>query len=233
MKKIIYQIRNILNGKVCVGQTKKTLKIRKAEHFRLLRKNIHKNQYLQNAWNKYGESNFIAEELLEIEGTQEEIDDIETQMINAVPKANRYNILLVAGTRTNIICSSETREKMSKAKIGKKFPLEHRASLSKAWKDREPFTEITRIKMSVSKKGSKNHNFGKIISNEVCVKMSEAKQGEKNNRAILTEIQAYEIKFVHLPEGKLNQREIGELYGVTSSAITKIKTGKIWSYLVK
>ena len=57
MKKIIYQIRNILDEKVCVGQTKKTLKTRKAEHFRLLRKNLHKNPYLQNAWNKYGEEN--------------------------------------------------------------------------------------------------------------------------------------------------------------------------------
>lgn len=53
----IYGIRNIVNGKIYVGQTK-DFKHRWREHVRELNHNIHHNKHLQNAWNKYGEENF-------------------------------------------------------------------------------------------------------------------------------------------------------------------------------
>lgn len=54
--------------------------------------------------------------------------------------------------------------------------------------------------------------------------------GNKNNMSKLTENQIGEIKH-KLNEGKLLQREIAEQYGVTQVLISKIKLGKLWSWL--
>lgn len=53
----IYVIKNNLNGNKYIGYSY-NIKARWAKHKNALRKNIHANRYLQNAWNKYGEENF-------------------------------------------------------------------------------------------------------------------------------------------------------------------------------
>lgn len=57
----VYQIRNVINGKIYLGSTSRRFSQRKAEHFKNLRKGLHKNRHLQNAWNKYGSKNFVFE----------------------------------------------------------------------------------------------------------------------------------------------------------------------------
>jgi group I intron endonuclease len=57
----IYCIRNLINNKTYIGSTKNSFTIRKNKHLCLLRKNIHYNEHLQNAWNYYGENNFNFE----------------------------------------------------------------------------------------------------------------------------------------------------------------------------
>jgi|ERR1051326_1061197 group I intron endonuclease len=57
----IYKIINKVNGKYYVGSSTDILTDnigRWYRHKHDLRKNIHRNDYLQRAWNKYGESNF-------------------------------------------------------------------------------------------------------------------------------------------------------------------------------
>jgi len=54
----IYKIVNKVNGKYYVGSSKDIICYRWPQHTRALRANRHKNDYLQNAWNKYGENNF-------------------------------------------------------------------------------------------------------------------------------------------------------------------------------
>lgn len=55
----LYKIVNKATGQCYVGQSQRIEK-RIKEHFRLLRWNKHPNQHLQNAFNKYGESNFYG-----------------------------------------------------------------------------------------------------------------------------------------------------------------------------
>ena len=74
----IYQIRNLINGKVYVGQTVNESR-RKANHLFLLRMNKHHSIKLQNAYNKYGEKNFIFEILEEC--SKEELNDRELYYI--------------------------------------------------------------------------------------------------------------------------------------------------------
>lgn len=53
----IYKIENIINGKCYIGQSiniKRRWEIHRSE----LKNNTHYNQYLQKAWNKYGENSF-------------------------------------------------------------------------------------------------------------------------------------------------------------------------------
>ena len=61
VNKGIYQIRNVINGKVYIGSTIRNFKVRWKEHRSELRSNRHHSRHLQNAWNKYGESNFSFE----------------------------------------------------------------------------------------------------------------------------------------------------------------------------
>lgn len=79
---LVYQIENLKNGKRYVGKTT-NFKQRVAYHKTYLRRNVHHNEYLQRAWNKYGEKCFefkvlqtfptrsqmdLAEEFLILEG---------------------------------------------------------------------------------------------------------------------------------------------------------------------
>lgn len=57
----VYQIRNLINGKVYIGSTTMSFEKRMSHHLNQLKRNNHKNRYLQNAWNKHGEDNFIFE----------------------------------------------------------------------------------------------------------------------------------------------------------------------------
>mgnify|MGYP000886959842 CR=1 FL=1 len=53
----VYQIVNKLNGHKYIGSSI-NIWTRWGRHLSDLRKNKHDNNYLQNAWNKYGEDNF-------------------------------------------------------------------------------------------------------------------------------------------------------------------------------
>ena len=53
----IYQIKNLVNGKLYIGKTI-NFKQRKYDHFRLLKSNKHHAFHLQNSYNKYGVTNF-------------------------------------------------------------------------------------------------------------------------------------------------------------------------------
>lgn len=65
----IYKIRNILNNHYYIGQSI-NLNKRKYTHFSLLRNNKHSNRYLQSAFNKYGENNFVFEIILYCESKE-------------------------------------------------------------------------------------------------------------------------------------------------------------------
>lgn len=63
MKSGIYTITNIINQKIYLGCTTNFYK-RKHQHFKELKKGTHKNQYLQNSFNKYGEDFFVFQILV-------------------------------------------------------------------------------------------------------------------------------------------------------------------------
>lgn len=91
----IYLIRNLVNNKVYIGQTKVNFETRSYQHFNSLRKNKHESSVLQYAYNKYGDSNFRFEE---VESLSDEtlLNEKEIYYINeykSLINENGYNIL--------------------------------------------------------------------------------------------------------------------------------------------
>ena len=148
MKEIgIYKIENKVNNKCYIGSSK-NIKKRWQEHKRTLKKGTHHSKALQNAWNKYGEENFIFEILCNC--LFDELLIKEQEYFNIIKP--EYIILKVAGRfdgykhtdETKKIlrekskeqirkpCSLETKKKIGDANRNRIFSAEHIEKLSKA-----------------------------------------------------------------------------------------------------
>lgn len=88
----IYKIQNTLDFKCYIGSAQVSFTNRFAKHRNDLRSNKHHCQHLQNAWNKYGESNFIFVPILEKQ--PEECLDWEQYFFDFYKP--EYNILQIA-----------------------------------------------------------------------------------------------------------------------------------------
>lgn len=92
-KSVIYAIININNNKRYIGSTI-CAKRRFKEHFNFLNKNKHQSPYLQNAWNKYGASNFTFEIIEYVEDFNSLIEREQWWIDNT---ENIYNLSKTAG----------------------------------------------------------------------------------------------------------------------------------------
>lgn len=81
-KKGIYLIRCTITSKVYIGSTCECLYKRQNYHIRALKNGNHSNNYLQNAWNKYGEENFEFDILEILDLSNDEILKREEYYIN-------------------------------------------------------------------------------------------------------------------------------------------------------
>ena len=158
----IYGIRNMVNGKWYIGQSR-DMKYRKWEHFSRLKHNKHENQHLQYAFLKYGKFCF---DFVVVEKTTPEMLDAREQAWIKFYKSDKrgfgYNI--DGGGYFNKIISLETRLKLS------------------ATGKRHRHTEECKRKMSESLTGINNPFYGKHHSIETCLKMSERMIGNKRGR---------------------------------------------------
>ena len=108
-----YKIKNKVNNKVYIGITEKAGIERWKEHKKALDRNVHTNNYLQNDWNKYGESNFIFEVFETLELSLEDGYYHEYELIQNY-QGEKYNIAL--GGHINPMYTPAIREKMIKTK---------------------------------------------------------------------------------------------------------------------
>lgn len=114
----VYQIKNLQNGKIYIGSTIMSFLKRFYHHQSMLRVGKHKNNYLQNSFNKYGEDNFEFS-ILEVcskenclEREQYYIDKFEV-----IDKNKGYNINPLASGTSNM--SKETIEKRRQTMLRK------------------------------------------------------------------------------------------------------------------
>lgn len=142
----IYRIRNTIDNKFYIGSAINFNK-RKNQHFHYLRNNKHHNKPLQNAFNKYGEENFIFE-IMCYYYSKDLITNEQFYIDNYKPQ---YNICKIAGSslgrkttketvikmkishsKRNCKHSEETKIKMSLSHKGKTIPLQQREDISKS-----------------------------------------------------------------------------------------------------
>lgn len=110
----VYVIENLMNNKVYIGSSTMRIIKRIEHHISMLRAGKHKNAYLQNAFNKYGETSFCAS----IIETTEKHKTLEREQywIDREEKENLYNINhLASGTpnmsKETILKRAETMKK--------------------------------------------------------------------------------------------------------------------------
>lgn len=115
----IYIVRNTVNDRIYVGQTRTEPKHRWGQHLSDLRHGRHRNNYLQKAWNKYGEGSFEFFVLAATE-SKEECDDLERfyrQWFADIGLC--YNLSL--GGEGSQHCE-ESKEKIRQWHLGRKQP---------------------------------------------------------------------------------------------------------------
>ena len=207
---VIYRIRNIINNKFYIGSTK-NFSQRKSAHLSLLRRHIHDNGRLQNAWNKYCEDNFVFEIIEEVEDLREKLIEREQyyfDTLNPNDEKNGYNLCLKA---------------LSNSLKGKKFSIEHKKKLSIALKGRV-FTQTHRENLSKSLKGKyigeNNPFYGKKHT-------QESKNKIRAHASTLTQEDVNEIRSKY-EYRKYSHRKLAREYNVAKSTIQRIIHRKVW-----
>lgn len=124
----IYLIRNVVNHKVYVGQTKQSPQKRWNEHIRASKSEIKRSPKLYNAINKYGLCMFDFEVISEVFGsTEKELKDklnrLEIYFINYYKSTEwGYNLTIggnqVANTSETIMKISKTKQKKNTIEFG-------------------------------------------------------------------------------------------------------------------
>lgn len=155
----IYKIEHIESGKVYIGSA---VNIRKrwAEHRSELKRNVHANSKLQNAWNKYGEDAFNFSLIISCE--KKDLLMYEQRTLNVLrPYENGYNICVTAGSQLGLKRSDEIKKAQSESRKGRKH------------------SDETKRKIREAQLGEKNHRFGKKATKEHRRNQSEAQRGKK------------------------------------------------------
>lgn len=174
---IIYKAQNIINGKRYIGYTTKTLEERKIAHQVNSSYNI--KGYFYNAIRKYGEDNFIWEEIDYAEYSKEELVYLEKYWIAFFYSNNPkygYNMTSGGDGIPDYKHTNKAKKKISEAGKGRKH------------------SEETKKKLSELKKGEKNPFYGKatwnkgktgIYSEKILRKISETFRKEVNFNLIV------------------------------------------------
>jgi len=158
----IYNIVNRINGKIYIGSSTNiddnTAKSRWYKHKNALRNNRHKNEHLQNAWNKYGETNFTIRTIEET--SENDLLKVEQQHLTVAKfQPNKYYNISFVAERPEM--NKETRKRISKALTGKKLSKDHIRKMSLSLKGRVspnkglPMSDKQKRKCSIAHKGKK------------------------------------------------------------------------------
>lgn len=178
----IYKITCLANGKVYIGQST-NINARWKDHIRRLKICKHDNQYLQNAFNKYGEKNFKFEVICECEHDFDTLNTLEIEYIkkfNALDRKVGFNISSGGGNAYSLAGKSEDEihdiyKKIVKSRLDKWRKIgnprkgchigdEQKAYLSKINSgELHPMYGTKRVEHSKKMKGGNNPRAKKVV----------------------------------------------------------------------
>lgn len=247
----VYIIRNIVTGKYYVGSSV-NIENRWAGHIKSLESNSHNNQYLQNAWNKYGKDNFVFE-ILEIVDNRDLLRDRETyylQSMKCTDKDVGYNMIDNANIGLGVSASDEVRAKISCAcsgikngHYGKAHSEETKQRISKLkkskaeeirlaniqkWIDEKHKCEICGIVM-VSKYGSGRFCSKQCMQRHSSIIRQGVKHSDEHNRKVSESLRGKRFSEEHRQKisqnakDRLSLAENNPMFGKVHSEETRLK----------
>lgn len=198
-KVYIYNIICLSTGKGYIGSTINTYK-RKSGHFEKLRKKIHYNSYLQNAFNKYGEENFTFDVIFSC--CSKYRNKIESWFINKSSFSSEFNYLSVDNRNYDISCKYKKLKKedilLIKEYICKGLTVKEIAKLLKVSKN------------SISKIINNEYYIDVILSKDI---IKILKENNSNHLKNIMREQAEKV-FAY----KINGEFIGEFNSIPDAA---------------
>ena len=223
----IYKFKNLINGKVYIGQTKSfgmIMTIYKGWNFN--------NPHFLFAVNKYGIDNFEVD-IIEKDIPLELLNEREQYWIDQYESYNPkkgYNILKIAGSNRGqkawnkgIPTDEETKQKI-------RAGLKRYYSTHEVWNKGVPATEEAKEKNRISNSGEKNGMFGKQHSKETKEKISNTLTGRKmpyeQRKKLFRPVRCVDTGVIYESESSA-----AELFGCSQTliyyaAIGKYKTAK-------
>lgn len=211
-KYIIYKITNLINNKIYIGQTSKTLKQRFNKHV------YDSKTLMHRAIKKYGKENFIISEI-DTANTLKSACHKEKYWIKKLKskiKDGGYNIT-DGGEGTHGV--KPTQEKI----------LKHKNMMREKWKDPVFKERGVKYLLSYVKKGPEHHMYGKHHTEKALKKM-RGKCGEKSHRAKLTEQKVIEMRSLYA-SGHFSTRKLAKMFNIGKSAVFNIVKRITWAHV--
>ena len=201
----IYKIENKIDGKIYLGLSI-NIHHRMSVHLSALRKGYEENSYLQNAWNKYGESNFefgIVETCTPEDLLEREIFLIKS--LNTI-RPNGYNIHPGGSVPPNNKGSKFTKSHKEKIATGLMGNVNGKYNLAKKRKDGGNFAGVSWDKTNGSWKASLTTKNKKRCSRGGFLSEEDAARG----RDFLLWKEYKNLEYLAFPENVVNGKYIGK-----------------------
>jgi group I intron endonuclease len=209
----VYKISCLRNNKIYIGSTQNIIK-RSLVHFRTLRDNKHRNKHLQNAFNLYGWTKFTIA-ILEI-CSIDSLKDREQYWIDYYKAYDRnfgFNQTKASNSPLGYKHTIEAKQKMSKAKKGKKQPedvINRRASKLRGLKRTSEIRKL--LSQSKLDKGKENNPLYIYIINET------KKQRQKRMAPMLSQPRWNKGK-TKLSDPRITKLGISKIGKISSNAL--------------
>lgn len=212
----IYQIQNDVSGKRYIGSAV-CIRQRWNEHKSMLRRGKHHCQHLQNSWNKNNPKDFTfsilflcpTEHLIELE--QHFIDTLKPE----------FNACRTAGNTSGRKHSEETKEKIRKKAIGRKFPdrsEEYRQKLSAAHKGRSKPTHV----IQALQKGRSKQTYTDARKAKVSKSLRESYENGLRSRKKNSDHRNKISKTL----SRLTENDVREIRSLSAEGVTGVELSK-------
>lgn len=215
LKSGIYCIENIETNKKYIGQAV-DIQDRWRRHIGDLNRNAHCNDYLQNAWNKYGKDGF---KFYIIESCDvEQLDEKEIYYIdfyNTMDRNYGYN-MKSGGQLSSNKYSDEVKQKMSQS-----VKASYENSNLRDIRKKNAINQWSNIEIKQKIMGVNNGMYGKQHTEEAKQKMSAKKKGKQSWRRNTTPVFCIELN-----KQFNDATEAGNELSIDGSAILKVCRGE-------